>query len=171
MTEKLYKLTALDGTTKGPTQWGEGVTHTAPGGGALCTAAWLHAYRDPLLAVMMAPEYGYADGQLWEAEGEVGIDDGTKVGCTSLTTLRKMPLPVLTTEQRVEVAIRCAMEVYKEPGWTTWAEGWLSGRDRTRSAAADAADAAAFAADARIASLAEMAVLVRKIIPVIEEDK
>jgi len=148
--ERLYKLTNADGTTKGPTQWGEGVMHTAKGGGKLCTDAWLHAYRDPLQAVFMAPRYGYShpDAVLWECEGEVGVDDGTKVGCTKLTTLRRADKPTMTREQCVEVAIRAAMTVNKNPSWVAWAEKWLDKTDRSRAAAYAAADAAAYAADA-----------------------
>ncbi len=155
--EKLYKLTDAAGQTRGATQWGEGVTHTAPGGGELCTEAWVHAYRTPEQAIFMASSYGYdgADSLLWECEGEVGIDDGTKVGCRRLTTLRRVDKPELTIEQRIEVAIRIAMTLYAEPGWVTWATRWLDGTDRSRAAVyaaavyadAFATDAAAFATD------------------------
>jgi len=65
----------------------------------------------------------------------------------------------LTTDQRIAFAIYCALGVYDAPGFAEWAEGWLSGRDRSRaSAAAAAADAAyayaAAAADAAYAAAA-----------------
>ena len=136
---KLYKLTDQKGQTRNKTQWGEGVMHTAPGTGELCTSGWLHAYTDPLLAVLMNPVHAnIADPQLWEAEGEVGKADGTKVGCAELTTMCRMELPTITTEQRVRFALLCALAVYKEPSFVAWANDWLSGKDRTREAAARA---------------------------------
>jgi len=171
--ERLYKLTNADGTTKGPTQWGEGVTHTAKGNGALCTDAWLHAYCDPLQAVFMAPDHGYADADavLWECDGEVGIDDGIKVGCTTLTTLRRVDKPTMTTEQRVEVAIRHVMTVYNNPSWVTWAEKWLSGADRSRAYAADAASAASADAAAAYAYAAADASAARKKCRIAQSEK
>jgi hypothetical protein len=154
----LYKLTNADDQTRGETQWGEGVEHTADGGGELCTAAWIHAYVDPVLAVLMDPIHGCfldSDAHLWECDGDVGVDDGTKVGCTRLKTLRRIPIPEVTTEQRVRFAILCALEVYDDPDWVKWAKGWLDGKNRAAYAAHAAARAAAdasYAADAAYAA-------------------
>ena len=132
---KLYKLTDAKGQTYNETQWGPGVEHTASGKGALCTAGWLHAYVDPLLAVFLDPAHGnfvpYRQAaQLWEAEGDVRLDDvGLKVGCTRLMTVRTIPLPAVTDEQRIAFAIRCALKVFHGLAWVVWAEGWLSGED------------------------------------------
>ena len=56
-------------------------------------------------------------------------------------------------QEQVEASIRSASSVYTEAGWLAWAEGWLSGKDRTAASAliafADAytdANALAFAA-------------------------
>jgi len=134
---KLYKLTNQDGTTFGGCQWGEDVTHTTDGKGDLCGPGWLHAYTDPLLAVFLNPVHGcFVNPLLWEAEGEIGKnDDGTKVGCTALTTIRQIPLPVVTNEQRVRFGILCAMQVYAELSFVVWAKKWLSGDDRAAWAA------------------------------------
>lgn len=142
----LYKLTDEKGKTYGGIQWGEGVTHTAGGEGGLCGPGWIHAYTHPLLAVLLNPMRGVFDPgtmRLWECEGEVGKTDyGLKVGCIRLTTLREIPVPNVTPEQRVRFAILCARGIYHEPGWNAWAEGWLAGTDR----GADAANAATRAA-------------------------
>ena len=127
---KLYKLTDENSQTRNKMQWGDGIERTAPGGGPLCTDRWLHAYTDPLIAVLMAPVYGYTDGVLWEAEGDVGLDDGTKVGCTRLKTVRQMALPVVTAEQRIRFGILCALEVYHGEVFVSWAAKWLSGEER-----------------------------------------
>jgi len=102
---KLYKITNRYDRTHGGCQWGEGAEHTAPGGGELCTAAWIHAYTDPLLAVLFNPVHANFDlgaAHLWEAEGDVGIHAyGVKVGCTRLKTLRRIPLPDFPCAARV----------------------------------------------------------------------
>ena len=153
---KLYKLTCFDNETKNNTLWGENVTHTANGkGNKLCTEDFIHAYRHPLIAAFMRPHHvPIYYNKLWECEGEAITDDGTKVGCKSLTTLKEVTLPELTTEQRVKIAILCAKEVYKEKKWNEWADGWLSGK-RSRELALDAcvatradANAAYYAASA-----------------------
>lgn len=145
----LYKLTDQLGQTRNQTQWGPDVAHKATGdlNQPLCSDGWIHAYESPEVAVFMNPAHGnFADPRLWEAKGRVGKRDGElKCGCRALTTLREIPLPVITAEQRVEIAIQCALKVYTEPGFVAWAEGWLSGKDRTWAAAwaAEAAEAAA----------------------------
>ncbi len=135
----LYKLTDENDQTRNNTQWGPGVTHTASGRGKLCASAWIHAYRDPILAVLMNLIHAnFKVPHLWEAEGEVGIDDGMRVGCTSLTTLRQIPVPEISTGQRIRFGILVAQCVYHDPKWNTWADDWLSGKDRSTEAAAAA---------------------------------
>lgn len=160
---RLYKLTDRDGKTRAgthnETQWGENVTHTASGRGReLCTSDVIHAYEHPLVAAVMNPAHAnLSDPVLWEATGEVVARDGAlKCGVKTLTTLRRIPLPVLTTEQRVRIAIRCALDVYTAPAFVIWARGWLDGADRSRDAArAAAADAARAAAAACAAAYAD----------------
>jgi hypothetical protein len=150
-TTALYKLTDEQDRTRGGTQWGEGVTHEASGEGELCGPGWIHAYTDPLLAVLLNSIHAnFRSPHLWEATGVVGkTDHGLKVGCTRLTTLRRVPLPEVTTEQRVRFGILCALAVCDEPGWRVWAERWLSGEDRTAEAAARAESELAAGAAAR----------------------
>jgi hypothetical protein len=45
--------------------------------------------------------------------------------------VEELPVPRLTDEERVEVAVRCVMKVYGEKKWTTWAKRWLNGEDRS----------------------------------------
>jgi len=139
---KLYKLTDDKDRTYGRCQWGEGVEHTAPGTGSLCTRGWLHAYSDPLLAVLMNPAHaGFNNPHLWEAEGDVGVDCGDKVGCTRLKTIRRMDLPVLSLNQILRFGILAAKQVCWNSTWRTWADGWLDGRDRSLKAAEAAHEA------------------------------
>jgi hypothetical protein len=156
---KLYKLTDENAQTYGRCQWGKDIEHTASGKGTLCGPGWLHAYTDPLLAVLMNPVHrNFKSPQLWEAEGDVGATDhGLKVGCTRLKTVRKADLPVVTKEQRIRFAIICAQQVCVDKDWNRWAELWLNGIDRSQEAAraAEAAARAAWAAEAEAAWAAE----------------
>jgi hypothetical protein len=153
---KIYKLTDENGRTRGNTQWGEGVTHRATGRGTeLCSDGFIHAYEHPLLAVLLNPIHAdFANPQLWEAKGRIALRDGQlKCGCKKLTTIRQIPLPEITNEQRVRFAIGCAWQVYDAPAWRSWATGWLTGKDRSERAAAEAAAAAEARAAAAWAAL------------------
>jgi hypothetical protein len=88
---------------------------------------------------------------LWECDGDVGADDGLKIGCTRLRTLHQIPLPEISIETRVRFAIYCAAPLRDSDKWQTWADGWLSGEDRSAAAAwaARVAEWAATAARAR----------------------
>ena len=63
-----------------------------------------------------------------------------------MQVLREEPLPEITVNARVRWAILCAQSALPDEAWTAswrdWAEGWLSGKDRS-SGAAEAARAAA----------------------------
>ena len=147
---KLYKITDKDGKTRAghsnETQWGENVTHKAEvRGKELCTNEVIHAYTDPYLAVFFNPiggSYNEETMHLWEAKGRVCSRGVDKVGCKTLTTVRRIPKPSITREQRVEIAIKCALVVCQDKDFVQWAENWLSGKDRTEAAAWDARAAA-----------------------------
>ena len=71
---QLYKLTDAWDRTYNATQWGPGVAHRTSGKGEICSPGWLHAYRSPLLAVLMNPQHGNFDAEtmhLWAAVGDV----------------------------------------------------------------------------------------------------
>lgn len=145
MMTSLYKLTDQNWETRGRTKWGPGVTHGPTSGkGELCGPGWIHAYTSIELAMMMNSAHAnIKDPVCWEAEGEVGkSDNGLKVGCRTLTTVRIVEPPVVTTEHRIRFAILCAVDVYKEPQFVAWAKSWLSGDDRSERAATAAAAAA-----------------------------
>ncbi len=136
----LYKLTNEHGKTQNDTQWGPGVSHSGTGEGGLCGPGWIHAYEHPLIAVLMNPmQADFKNPRLWEAEGEVGLRDGQfKCGCKTLTTIREIPLPEITTEMRVRFGILCAKEVHECSTWNVWADKWLSGEDRSAASAYEA---------------------------------
>jgi hypothetical protein len=155
---KLYKLTDENGCTQNNTQWGEGVTHKATGRGTtLCSDGFIHAYESPLVAAFMNPIHaGFHNPRLWEAEGEVVLrDDCLKCGCKKLSTIKEIPLPEITLEQRVKIARKCADWAAEAAEWaadlaatwdTKWAAEWAADLAATW-AAEQAADLAARAAD------------------------
>ena len=131
----LYKLTDANGRTHGDTQWGPGVTHSGTGEGYLCAKGWIHAYTNPLLAALLNPIHAnFSEPRLWEAEGDVALEDrGLKVGCKTLTTLREIPIPVVTREHMTKFAILCSRKVCSNRTWLTWAEWWMSREDRSKA--------------------------------------
>lgn len=98
---------------------------------------YIHAYEHPLLAALLNPAHAdFSNPRLWEAKGRVTKRDGQlKCGCRSLTTVREVDLPKVTTIQRVAFGIYCALEVYSKPTFVKWANKWLRGEDRTEKAA------------------------------------
>ena len=154
----LYKLTDQDGFTRKGKQneclWGPGVKHTSKGPHDkridLCTNSYIHCYENPLVAVFMNSQHENLNNPiLWEAKGFVSKRNGQlKAGCFSLTTIKKIELPVLTANQRIRAAIYIALEYYKEPKFKKWAENWLNNKDRSENAAANAAANATDAANA-----------------------
>lgn len=153
----LYKITRPDLTTYGGYRYRPGVTERASGTGPLCSGGHLHAYLSPELAVLLNPIHGnYAEPYLlWRARGTISArDHELKVGCSALTLLRQVPIPVATTEQRVMFALWCVLAVTCNPAWIDWAEGWLAGEDRSARSAKAAEAAAAEAAEAAEAAWA-----------------
>ena len=152
---KYYKLTDEKNQTNDSTQWGEGITHKAIGkGNELCSPDVIHVYDHPLKAAMFNPIHAnFVNPRLWEVRvSKIVANDKRKVGVKSCTTVKEIPLPEITTEQRVKFAIYCALEVYHNKAYVKWANDWLTGKDRTRVAAEAAAEAAA-----RVAWAAEAA--------------
>ena len=154
---KAYKLTNEEGRTHDDMQWGPGVTHTAEGPpvGPLCSGSWIHVYSDPLLAVMMNPLHeDYDSPRLWECrtKGRGKHDRGLKSGYRTVTTVRELPLPKVTTEHRIRFAILCTKAVCDLPAFVQWADKWLSGEDRTARTSWPASWAAETAARAAAAA-------------------
>jgi len=143
-TEIRYKLTPADMTTRGH-RWEIGKRYSVKGKIKLCKNGF-HCYQHPYLAVLHNPIYGnYGDGaRLFEVEvsGQHAVDGQMKECWRFMRLIRELPLPVITIEQRVEYGIRCALAVCDNLEFTTWADNWLGGIDRSAEAA-EAARAAA----------------------------
>jgi len=151
----IVKLMNSNNRTLGGTTWGENVTHAARNGKMeLCSDTVIHFYSDPILAALMNPAHGNFFSPIarrFVPHGKI-ISDGTKSACQAGTTFETVELPTIPIEVKIHFAILCALAVYKEGSFVTWAHNWLNGTDRTKAAAsyaADAALAAALAAAAR----------------------
>ena len=137
----VYKLTNAENKTRGGCCWTPGEWKTASGEGGLCGPGWLHCYESPEIAVFMNPKHADINNPaLWLAEGKGKCkrDGQLKRGYAQMRIVERMELPVITTEQRVEIGIRCAMTVCKDAAWRKWADNWLSGKNRTAARAAEA---------------------------------
>ena len=146
-----YKLTDKDGyTRKGKENeclWGENITHIATGKGSLlCSRDLIHVYRNPLIASFMNPSHAdFQNPLLWECEakGDCNHDGQLKSGFKTVTTIRRIDLPVITLEQRIRISIYCALKQYSDLSFVKWANAWLDGSDRSARAAWAAREAAA----------------------------
>lgn len=136
-----YKLTDQDGCTrsdyKNQTKWTVGETVTAKGDGTeLCTDSVVHYYDSPKLAILLNGIHANINNpRIFEVEGECVAHDGLKGGAKSLTVIREIEPPVLTKEIIVKFAILCTMLLPKTSNFTTWANNWLSGKDRSSDSA------------------------------------
>jgi hypothetical protein len=155
MSKFLYKLTDEHGNSTNQTHWSEGVRHEIvkelrDSSKPLCTKHYLHAYENPLVAAFMNPLHAaYANPILWQATGWVQKrDNQLKCGCFSLRTIQKIPLPVITRNQKVRAAIYCALTRPQSEHFKKWAAKWLAGEDRTAKAAKAALAAATATATA-----------------------
>ena len=117
---KLFKFTEKDMTTRGSTLWGEGVTHSTKKkkNPVLCTGDVLHAYVNLNLAFLLNPIHANILKPLvYEAEGDVVVQDFGKAGCFSLTTVKQIPAPEwagtksLSQRVRIAFAVLCAEQV------------------------------------------------------------
>lgn len=141
-----YKLTKQNLTTRISFYWTPTIWRTAYGvSNYPCSNGVLHYYDSPHAAALFNPIHAnISEPLLWtlETRAERG-HDGLKGWCKSARILEKISLPDITTEQRVEFAIRCAQRVvYTGTNWHLWATDWLSGSCRNAHAAAYAAAAA-----------------------------
>ena len=133
----VYKVVDENDRTWDGTEWGAGVTHTAPGGEqGVCGPGWLHAYRDVRLAALLCTAHvPFTACRVWEADADVSEDLGDKLLCTRITTIRLIHLPTYTTEQRVDFAIRCARRGCGGGDFDDWARYWIAGLDRSGESA------------------------------------
>ena len=155
-----YKLLNKDRTSHGGCKWEPGEWKETSGNGELCGPGWLHFYSHPLLAAMLNPIHANRSKPvLWEAETEGARNDdcGLKHGVTRARIVREIPLPTVTTAQRVRFGILCSLEAPQGDAYKEWAARWLSGEDRSYTAASSVARSSATYAAAYAAAAAAAA--------------
>lgn len=170
---KKYKLITQDHKTRvgepNETTWELGQWVKAVGEGAtLCSDGYLHCYDDPHLALLLNPLHADIKNPIVcmvEVRGESRKSGSMKSGFKEMRVTEYLSTTVTLT-QRVAFSIFCALRVYNSPGFTEWANNWLSGRDGSANAAeeavwsvrsAEAAQAARSAAWAAARAAAEAA--------------
>lgn len=156
---KYYKLLTQEMTSHKNTKWELNVPVTVEKEGVeMCTDQVLHCYNHPLLAVIFNSFHVLIENpKLFEINVDKIVNtDGLKFASKSQTLIEEIPLPEISTEQKVEFAIRVAKTVYKEKKWNEWADKWLNGEDRSEESAYTAAYVAN-AANANAAAFASAA--------------
>jgi len=168
---KLYKLTDENGVTRGDTKWGEGVEHRVPPveNPRLCTEDVIHAYQNANLAYFLNPIHAnFRNPILWEAEGDVVVEDWGKVGCFNLRTIKQLDAPRWiggSKEKLVCVAftVLCAeavLYIYEKryPGCDAPRKAINAAREYIKNQNSAAADTVRAAADATAYAAAHAAV-------------
>ena len=114
----LIKLTDEHGSSREGTLWAIGCTVEIPErdrGLRLCSAGLLHVYEaDSVhLPLMLNPRHAHIKGPVraFEVSGHIVAREGQlKAGGHCFRVIRELPVPEITTEQRVLFAIMCAFE-------------------------------------------------------------
>ena len=159
---KLFKLTDEKGFTKNKTKWTEGYTLTLPSkdNPRLCSLDVVHAYKNKNLALLLNPIHANINNPLlWEARGNVVVEEYGKVGCFALTTTKQIPLPnwYINEDKKKDTiilfAILCAesvLQVYENeyPKDDRPRKAIEAAKEYLKTKTARAARAAAYAADA-----------------------
>jgi len=133
-----YKFLTPQLTSYDNFQWEIGKEYTIDRpGNVMCSNDVFHCYNNPLLAEFMMPMHLFEkDYDLYKIEvPEFVNSDGLKFASKSQTIIEKVERPVITNEQRIEIAIRVAKLVYVNVEWNEWADKWLTGEDRSKESA------------------------------------
>lgn len=170
--EQLCKLTKPDRTTFRGFLWTPGKWVETSGHGPLCTDGWIHIYEHPTLAVVFNPIHAnFHEPIAWRIEigGSRLNDHGIKTGVSRCRLIEEIDLPKISLMARVRWVIELSLLLPQNPTYTTWAQRWIKGEDRSfvaaeaavkavRKAQAEAAARmAAWAAAAEAARVAEAA--------------
>jgi hypothetical protein len=158
-----YKLTDQNMRTRNNVQWKLGIERTVRGSfkkQQLCTPYWLHFYVEPRLAIIMNPiGANFKSPRLFKCNvgGKIQHENKgrLKSGCTKLTLIEELTLPVISNNQKVAFGILSSLKVCRDPDFVFWANNWINNIDRsytTNAAAYTAASHATYADAAATAS-------------------
>jgi len=131
----VYKLTDENGWTRNKYynghDWFKEPMLEVSGRGPLCTDGWIHAYEDPLLAVIMDPIHGayLPGGRLWvcNAFGKVNRVGQLLLGTDKLIRMGEIPVPTVTEGQRGVFLLYVGLACSSNPRFIEWANGALKG--------------------------------------------
>jgi hypothetical protein len=154
---KYYKLLSKEMSSYKDTKWEIGIPiKIEKTGNTMCSDEVLHCYNHPLLAVFLNPIHAdIKEPKLFEIKvDEIVNNDGLKFASKSQTLINEIPLPKISSEQRIEIGIKIAKTVYKDEKWNEWADKWLSGEDHSITPAANAAALYANATDVYASAVA-----------------
>jgi hypothetical protein len=142
-------------TSHNNTKWEIGVPISIlKEGNTMCSDEVLHCYNHPLLAVFLNPIHAnIKEPKLFEIKvDEIVNSDGLKFASKSQTLLKKIPLPEISIQKKIEIGIKIVKTINKDEKWNLWADKWLSGENRSITAANAAGYAAYAAANAAYAA-------------------
>ena len=124
---RLYLITDEHDRTNDGRYWLPGATHHVSGKGGLFGSGWFQCYMNPLFAAFLSPISDCPENpHLWLVQGKVEITQkGLIVGCRKLTAMRQVPLPILSNDQRIELAIAASKNAYPEEFFVSWADRQL----------------------------------------------
>ena len=88
----------------------------------------------PLVAVMLNPWHAQIDHQKM-LELEIGEIEAIHDNRCIYMTVRETGVPSVTTDQKIVFALMALQEVYQNPVFNEWADGWISGSDRSAESA------------------------------------
>lgn len=132
--KKYYKLLSQDLKSFNNTQWelNKTITVNIPGN-TMCSKQVLHCYNHPLLAVLLNPIHAdiYTPTLFEINVDEIVNNDGLKFASKSQTLVKKLSIPEISIEQKIEFGIRVAKLVSKDKIWNLWADNWLNGSDKS----------------------------------------
>ena len=170
---KLYKLTDENLMTHGGFKWTIGFMEIKPikKNPSLCSEDVFHAYKNKNLALLLNPIHAdISDFLLFEAEGEICVEDWGKVGVFELTLTKKMRMPKWYSSDKkkdvqVMFAILCAESVLHLYNGESdapkkaieAAKEYLKTHSASAASAASAAADSAYSADSAAASAARSA--------------
>ena len=139
MNEWYCKWVGEDMKTRNNTKWEVGVPKELPEkeGLVLHEEGLFHYFSHPLLAALLKTSFwGEIQDKLYEVkpEGKV-IKNRILCGATKLTLVKELEVPDINETQRIAFGILCALKVCKEKKFISWANDWLSGKDRSMQSA------------------------------------
>lgn len=87
----------------------------------------------PLLAILESPDAVNPEAKLFMLNTwNISIDSADP---KAYTTVKEVPIPAVSAQHKMLIAINMVHEIYKDEAFEKWARGWLSGEDRSAESA------------------------------------